>query len=406
MSVFQYVATNRVSGQRESGRIEVASESAGISILKDRGLLVTSMKAIKSKGGAARGGRRKRVSIDDLVIFCRQLATIVNAGLPLIEGLNILGEQVENATFRKVIKQIEKDVEGGDTLTDALERHPKIFSTLFVHLVKAGEASGMLDEILAQLSIYLEKSASLQRKVKSATIYPTVVMTVAVMVVIVLMVWVIPVFEKIFEGFGAKLPMPTQVLITISHFTRDYWYVLLAGGFCAGFLFTRYLKTHKGRYQFDSILLKLPVIGSLFRKVAVSKFSRTFSTLLRSGVNILVALEIVAKTSGNKVIEEAIDGMRASIKEGESIAGPLRESGVFPPMVTRMIDVGERTGALDEMLTKIADFYEDQVDTAVAGLTQMLEPVILVFLGVIVGGILIAMYMPMFKMTTIIKGKG
>lgn len=405
MPVYQYVALNRENGQKISGTIDAASESAGTMMLRERGMTVTSIKSSKSKAKTTKSRRRKKVKLDDLVIFCRQLATIVNAGLPIIEGLNILGEQMENPTFRSVIQQIEKDVEGGDTLTDALDRHPRIFSVLFVNLVKAGEASGMLDEILAQLAIYLEKAASLQRKVKSATIYPTVVITVSIIVVVVLMVWVVPVFEKIFEGFGAKLPAPTMVLIGISHFIKNYWYALLGIVFGTGFLINRILKTKQGRYKFDSMLLRLPIIGSLFRKVAVAKFSRTFSTLLRSGVNILVALEIVARTSGNTVVERAIDNMRSSIKEGESIAGPLKASGVFPPMVTRMIDVGERTGALDEMLSKIADFYEDQVDTAVAGLTQMLEPVILVFLGVIVGGILIAMYMPMFKMTSIIKGK-
>ncbi len=406
MPIYQYIALNRASGQKINGSIDAASEGAGVAVLKERGLLVTSIKTKKAKGAAKRGGRGRRIGIDDLVIFCRQLATIVNAGLPLIEGLNILGEQMENATFRKIVKQIEKDVEGGDTLTDSLARHPKVFSGLFVNLVKAGEASGMLDEILAQLALYLEKASSLQRKVKSAMIYPSVVMTVAVAVVTILMVFVIPVFEKIFQGFGAKLPTPTLVLLAISHFIRDYWYVLVGVIFAVGFLINRYLKTERGRYQFDAMLLRLPILGTLFRKVAVAKFSRTFSTLLRAGVNILVALEIVAKTAGNKVVERAIDNMRSSIKEGESVAGPLKESGVFPPMVTRMIDIGERTGALDEMLTKIADFYEDQVDTAVAGLTQMLEPFILVFLGVIVGGILIAMYMPMFKITTVIKGKG
>lgn len=405
MAQFQYVALNRSSGQRVSGTIDVATEAAGMAMLRERGLVVTQMQTMKARGLNKKRSRRKKVSIDDLVIFCRQMATIVNAGLPLIEGLNILGEQMENPTFRGVVRQIEKDVEGGDTLTDALARHPRIFNPLFVNLVKAGEASGMLDEILAQLAIYLEKAASLQRKVKSATIYPTVVMTVAAIVVIILMVYVIPVFEKIFQGFGAQLPTPTMILITLSHFVRDYWYLLGGGLIALGYLVNRFIKTEKGRMLFDSSLLKMPVLGTLFRKVGVAKFSRTFSTLLRSGVNILVALEIVAKTSGNKVIERAIDNMRASIKEGESIAGPLKESGVFPPMVIRMIDVGERTGALDEMLTKIADFYEDQVDTAVAGLTQMLEPLILVFLGVIVGGILIAMYMPMFAMTNIIKGK-
>ena len=402
MARFQYVAVNRASGQQVDGMMEGATESSVMAILKEKGLMVISIKPAKEKRvKKPRGGK---VGIDDLVIFCRQMATIVNAGLPIIEGLNILGEQMENAAFQKVIRKVEKDVEGGDTLTDALARHPQVFNPLYINLVKAGEASGMLDEILAQLSIYLEKASSLQRKVKSALIYPSCVIVVAIVVVLVLMIFVIPVFENIFNGFGAKLPAPTLVLLNISHFIRDYWYALGGLAFSLWFLINRYLKTKKGRYQFDSLCLKIPVVGVLVRKVSVAKFSRTFSTLLRSGVNILIALEIVAKTAGNKVVEEAIDNMRASIKEGESISGPLKSSGVFPPMVTRMIEVGEKTGALDDMLTKIADFYEDQVDTAVAGLTQMLEPFILVFLGVVVGGILIAMYMPMFKITTIIKG--
>ncbi len=406
MPVFEYVGMNRNSGQKISGTIEAATQTAGMSLLRERGLMVTSIQPSKSKARSKTRGRRKKVSIDDLVIFCRQMSTIVNAGLPLIEGLNILGEQMENPTFRSVVRQIEKDVEGGDTLTDALARHPRIFSALFINLVKAGEASGMLDEILRQLSTYLEKAAALQRKVKSAMIYPIVVLTIAAVVIVVLMVWVVPVFEEVFEAFGSQLPWPTQVLVNISHFMRDYWYALLGAVIGVIWLAKRYFSTEKGRWQIDTFCLNLPVLGTLFRKVAVAKFSRTFSTLLRSGVNILVSLEIVAKTSGNKVVEYAINDMRDSIKEGESIAGPLKESGVFPPMVTRMIDIGERTGSLDEMLTKIADFYEEQVDTAVEGLTQMLEPFILVFLGVVVGGILIAMYLPIFKISTIIKGKG
>ena len=351
-----------------------------------------------------KGRRGKKVGLDDLVVFTRQMAVIVNAGLPLIEGLNILAEQMENATFREVLKQVEKDVEGGATLTDALAKHPRIFSTLYVNLVKAGEASGMLDEILVQLAMYMEKAASLQRKVKSATIYPSIVISVAVIVVSVLMVVVIPVFESIFEDFGADLPMPTLILITISKWMRANILWLIAGVVITLVTLVKIMRTRSGRMKFDTLLLRLPVFGDLFRKVAVAKFSRTFSTLLRSGVNILVSLEIVAKTAGNMVIEQSIDNMRLSIKEGESIAGPLRASGVFPPMVVRMIDVGERTGSLDEMLQKIADFYEDQVDVAVGGLTQLLEPVMIVFLGVVVGGIVIAMFMPLFKLTEIIRG--
>jgi type IV pilus assembly protein PilC len=404
MPPFDYKARNRDTGQLVTGSIEVQSADAGIALLRERGLMVTSInvgrkykKATKNKGG-------RRVSLDDLVIFTRQMAVIVNAGLPLIEGLNILGEQMENVTFREVIKQIEKDVEGGSTLTDAMAKHGRIFNTLYVNLVKAGEASGMLDEILVQLAIYIEKAASLQRKVKSATIYPSIVISVAIIVVSVLMVVVIPVFEEIFKDFGANLPKPTAILIGMSKWIRQNFLYLVGSIVVFLVFFIRALRTKNGRHKFDELLLKLPVFGDLFRKVAVAKFSRTFSTLLRSGVNILVALEIVAKTSGNMVVEDSIDHMRMSIKEGESIAGPLKESGVFPPMVIRMIDVGERTGALDEMLQKIADFYEDQVDVAVGGLTQMLEPIMIVFLGVVVGGIVIAMFMPLFKLTEVIRG--
>ena len=407
MPVFEYKAQSAADGRIVSSTIEAPNAPAGISTLRDRGLVVTTIKetrARKKTSGAQKTGRRKRVSLDDLVVFSRQLATIVNAGLPLIEGLNILGDQMENLTFRQMVKQIEKDVEGGSTLSDALSKHPKVFSVLYVNLVRAGEASGMLDDILVQLSTYLEKTAALKRKVKSATIYPIIVICVAVIIVALLMIKVIPVFERIFAGFGAELPKPTQVVIAISHFAQAYWFYILIALIVFGFVFKRYLSTPGGRMKFDSLLLRLPVLGVLFRKVAVARFTRTFSTLLRSGVNILVSLDIVARTSGNMVVEKAIDRTRTSIKEGENIAGPLIESEVFPPMVTRMIDVGERTGALDEMLGKIADFYEEQVDTAVSGLTSMLEPIMIVFLGVIVGGVVIAMFMPLFKLTTIIEG--
>lgn len=406
MPVFSYVARSRQDGQTVTGSIEVESRAEGAAVLRDRGLIVTELKqarrAIRLTAG---GGRSRRVTTDDLVVFTRQLATIVNAGLPLLEGLDILAEQVENLSFRKVLRDVQRNVESGDTFTDALAKHPKVFSPLFCNLVRAGEASGMLDEILRQLSIYLEKSAKLRRRVKSATIYPSVIISVAIAVVIILMVFVIPVFEKIFQGFNAQLPAPTQIMIDLSHFVkRNFLYMI---GVLAGFLvlFTRWIHTEGGRRKFDRFLLAMPIFGPLFRKIAIAKFARTFSTLLHAGVNILISLEIVAKTAGNKVIEQAIDNMRLSIREGESIAGPLKQSGAFPPMVIRMIDVGEKTGALDEMLSKIADFYEDQVDVAVASLTSLMEPIIIVVLGVIIGAVVISMYMPMFKLPTIIKSK-
>ncbi len=408
MPTYSYTAQVRASGQTVSGTIDVASQAACIDSLRERGMIVTGIKESRKAKTArsAKGKKRKKVGVEDLVIFARQLATIINAGLPLLEGLDILGEQMENASFQAVLKDVYKQVENGETLADSLEKHPKVFNSLFCNLVRAGEASGMLDEILRQLSIYLEKSAKLQRRIKSATIYPSVICCVAVAVVFVLMVWVIPVFQKIFEGFGAKLPAPTQFLINLSNWIKGNIPFIIGGSILSVFLFKRWIRTDSGRRKFDTTLLKLPIFGALFRKVAIAKFTRTFGTLLHSGVNILVALDIVSKTAGNKVVESAINDVRFSIREGESIAGPLRNSGVFPPMVVRMIDVGEKTGALDEMLGKIADFYEDQVDVAVAGLTSMMEPVIIVVLGVVVGGVVISMYLPMFKLPTIIKGKG
>lgn len=406
MAAFKYKARSRTSGKMTEGVIEVADQQAGIAALREKGLIVQSIVPARTGRGKLSGDRKKRgrnVGLEDLVIFSRQLAVIVNAGLPIIEGLNILGEQMENAAFRTVIQQIERDVEGGDTLSDAMAKHPRVFNALFVNLIRAGEASGMLDVILVQLAVYMEKAASLQRKVKGATIYPTIVITVAVIVVSILMTVVIPVFENIFANFNADLPAPTQILCNISRWIRHYWYLILGGLAGGGFAFFRYIRTPAGRKQFDATLLKMPIFGLLFRKVAVAKFSRTFGVLLRSGVNILVALEIVAKTAGNKIVEEAIDKVRLSIREGDTIAGPLRESGVFPPMVVRMVDVGERSGALDEMLTKIADFYEEQVDVAVDSLTQMLEPVMIVFLGVVVGGIVISMFMPLFNIADVVS---
>ncbi|MCG3198665.1 MAG: Type II secretion system protein F [bacterium] len=407
MASFVYTARDRSSGQTVEGAIEAANQIEGMGLLRERGLLVTSIKEGKAKAAAAaakkaRSRRKKKITIDDKVIFSRQMATMINAGLPLIEGLSILGENVENASFAEIIKQIEKDVEGGDTLTDAMAKHPKVFDTLYVSLIRAGEAAGMLDQILLQLSTYLEKAATLQRKVKSAMIYPSVIVSVAFAVVALLMIKVIPVFADIFESFDAELPGPTKFMIGVSFFCQKWALAIALGGIVFVFLFRRYISTKKGRYQFDSSLLKMPVLGELFQKVAIAKFTRTFSTLLRSGVNIILSLEIVAKSSGNSVVEEAVLRVRNSIKEGESIAGPLKQCSVFPAMVVRMIDIGERTGALDDMLIKIADYYEEQVDIAVQGLTSLMEPLIICFLGVVVGGIVICMFLPMFQLGSIV----
>jgi type IV pilus assembly protein PilC len=404
MPAFTYSARDRASGQMVEGTLEASSQIEGLGLLKERGLLVTSIKesAAKAVAKKQKRKRRKRITIDDRVLFSRQLSTMINAGLPLVEGLNILGENLDNVTFADIVRHIQADVEGGETLTDAMAKHPRVFDTLYVSLIRAGEASGMLDQILMQLSTYLEKAATLQRKVKSAMIYPSVIVSVALAVVSLLMIKVVPVFAEIFESFDAELPTATQMMITASEFCQAN-FLLMLGILVGGIVGLKYYKkTEGGRRNFDAALLKFPVLGELFQKVAIAKFTRTFSTLLRAGVNIIYSLEITAKSSGNKIVEEAVLRVRDSIKEGESIASPLRESAIFPSMVVRMIDIGERTGALDEMLVKIADYYEEQVDIAVAGLTSLMEPLIICFLGVVVGGIVISMFLPMFQLGSIV----
>ncbi|MBK7495845.1 MAG: type II secretion system F family protein [Candidatus Omnitrophica bacterium] len=403
MATFMYSARDRV-GQMVEGSIDAANTIEGMGALRERGLVVTSIKESQARAAAAtkKHQKKKKITIDDKVVFSRQMhITMVNAGLPLIEGLSILADNLENGSFAAIIKQIEKDVEGGDTLTEAMAKHHKVLTHPYISLIRAGEAAGMLDQILLQLSSYLEKASSLQRKIKSAMIYPAVIGSVAVAVVALLMK-VIPVFADIFEQFDAELPAPTKFMINLSFFCQKYFIAVSIGVIILAFLFKRYIGTKSGRYQFDAALLKMPVLGELFQKVAIAKFTRTFSTLLRSGVNIILSLEIVARSSGNSVVEEAVIRVRNSIKEGESISGPLKQCSVFPPMVVRMIDIGERTGALDDMLVKIADYYEEQVDIAVAGLTSLMEPLIICFLGVVVGGIVISMFLPMFQLGSIV----
>jgi type IV pilus assembly protein PilC len=373
-------------------------------LLREQGLIPTSIEA----GGASARARRRdhgrggRIRLDDMVIMTRQFATMIRAGLPLIEVLNILGDQTERRGLKMVMKQIERDVETGSSLTEAMQKHPQVFTTFFLSMVRAGEAAGMLDSILDQVAVYLEKVASIQRKIKSAVMYPTVVSIVAVTITVFLLVKVVPVFGSIFAEMGGQLPLPTRITVTMSEFLQNHYLIALGALAIAVFGLWTAGRTPTGRRRIDAFKLRMPVFGPLFLKVGVARFTRTLGTLIRSGVNILNALDICAKTSGNMVIEAAIVKTRASIQSGESIATPLRESEVFPPMVVRMIDVGERTGALESMLTKIADFYEDQVDAAVAGLTSMIEPLLIVFLGCVVGFIVISMFMPMFKMVELV----
>jgi type IV pilus assembly protein PilC len=340
----------------------------------------------------------------DLVIFTRQFSTMIGAGLPLVQALEILSQQTENKAFAKIVGEIKNDVEGGSTFADALKKHPKVFSDLYSNMVAAGEAGGILDTILVRLATYIEKAQNLKRKVKGAMVYPSVVITVAILVIVIIMVFVVPTFGKMFETLGGSLPLPTQIIIDASDFLGGKGGLTVLAGIVAMVVFImQFKKTERGRKVIDSTILKLPIVGILFKKVAVAKFTRTLGTLISSGVPILDGLNITAKTAGNKVVEESVLSVRKGVSEGKTIAEPLSEAKVFPPMVTQMIAVGESTGALDSMLEKIADFYDDEVDIAVSNLTSMIEPVLMVFLGGTIGFIVVAMYLPIFKLITLVK---
>lgn len=339
-----------------------------------------------------------KVKENDVIIFARQFSTMIDAGLPLLQCLDILQSQQDNPTFKKNLKKIKESVESGETFADALKKFPKVFNELFINMVAAGEAGGILDVILNRLSNYMEKMAKLKRQVKGAMTYPIITMVVAVLVVAIILVFVIPVFSEMFASFGSALPTPTLIVVAMSNFVIHNIGFIIGGIFAMVFLLRRVYANPKGRIFMDELFLRLPVIGLLIRKVAVAKFTRTASTMLSSGVSILEVLDIVAKTSGNKIVEFAIQDVRSGISEGRSMADPLLESGVFPSMVCSMIAVGESTGALDTMMGKIADFYDDEVDQSVKNLTDMIEPFMLVFLGVVVGGLVISMYLPIFKM--------
>jgi type IV pilus assembly protein PilC len=345
-----------------------------------------------------------KVTHKDIILFCRQFSTMIDAGLPIIQCLDILHTQNENKTFKKILKEIKESVESGSTLAESLKKYPKHFDDLFTNMVAAGEAGGILDNILKRLSGYMEKAAKLKAQVKGAMTYPAITLVIAVVVVAVILVFVIPVFQQMFADFGSHLPLPTQIVVNLSNFVKSNILYMLGALVLLGIALKRYYGTEKGRQTMDAFALRVPVFGMLIRKVAVAKFSRTMGTMLASGVSILDALDIVAKTAGNKTVEKAIYKVRSGISEGRTMADPLMESGVFPSMVCQMISVGESTGALDGMLQKIADFYDEEVDQAVENLTSMIEPFMLVFLGVTIGGLVIAMYLPIFKMAGAISG--
>jgi len=404
MATFKYQARNNL-GKVTEGTIQADSEAAAAVALRQKRLEVVSVSSVGGFGKiwavlTSKGGN---VTTKDIVVFSRQFSVMVNAGLPILQGLTIVAEQAENPDFRVVMTKVRDDISNGVPLSEAMSKHPKAFNTLYVNMIKAGEQGGILDVILERLSEYMEKAEGVARKVKSAMMYPIVVMSVAVLVVIFLMVKVVPTFRDVFTSFGAKLPWPTQLIIDVSEFLsskKAFVLVALLIGF--GFAITMYKKTKTGAYNWDKMILMIPVFGVLARKASVAKFARTLGTLIKSGVPIMDALETVGKTSGNLVVERAVFKARDSVREGKTLTQPLKESKVFPPMVTQMINVGEETGALDQMLSKIADFYESEVDAAVEGLTSIIEPILIVFLGVTIGFIVVAMFMPMFELGNIV----
>ena len=402
MPMFDYTAKNVSTGQILKGQLDVPSRDEVIAHLRRGRMILVSVRetpkqiTFKMPGS---GGIKTR----DIVIFTRQFATMINAGLPLVQSLNILAQQTENKALQDVTKQVVYDVEAGHTLADALGKQPKAFSGLYVNMVAAGEAGGILDTILLRLATFLEKSDALVRKVKSAMVYPGVIFSVAAIAISVLLIFVIPTFQNMFASVNLELPLPTRVVIGTSNFLIGFWWAILLVIGLIVFAIRQYYQTPPGRKQIDQLMLNAPVLGDLLRKSAVSRFTRTLGTLISSGVAILDGLEITAKTAGNRVIHDAVMQSRQSIAGGETIAAPLASSGVFPPMVISMIAVGEQTGGLDEMLTKIADFYDEEVDVAVGALLSLMEPVMIVVLGVIVGGMVVAMYLPIFDMVNAVQ---
>lgn len=403
MPVYAYEGRTR-TGTMKKGMIEAANEAAALAALRAQQILPTVVKAKPRELLAGLKLPQSGPKIRDLVIFTRQFATMIDAGLPLVQCLDILAEQQPNKFFQAALRQVKSDVEQGSTFADALRKHPRIYDDLYVNLVAAGEVGGILDTILNRLAVYLEKADALARKVKGAMVYPVTVLIVAIGVVVLLLVKVIPVFQKMFTEFGGTLPAPTQMVINVSEFMQTWIVAILAVvfGLTVGFFQAR-KRSRAFRYRTDALFLKMPIFGPLLRKVAVARFSRTLGTMISSGVPILDALDIVARTAGNLVVEEALQNTRTAISEGKTIAEPLAASKVFPSMVVQMVAVGEQTGAMDAMLSKIADFYDDEVDAAVSALTQLLEPLMMVFLGGTVGTILIAMYLPIFKIAEAVK---
>ena len=397
-----YAYRGRSGGTVVSGEIEANDRPTAVTQLRARGVVATSVqeRTAKPVGMKKIGGK---VKDKHLAIYTRQFSTMVDAGLPIAQCLSILAEQSESKVLRDVTGKIAHEVEGGVTLAESFRKYPKVFNDLFTNMLQVGESGGVLDVVLQRLSVYIEKAAKLKGKVKGAMVYPLTIISVAVLVIIFMMIFVIPTFAKMFEGMGAELPLPTAIVMWLSEFTQRYILVMVGVGAAVIYAIKRYYNTEQGSSVIDAFLLKVPVIGMLIRKVAVARFTRTLGTLISSGVPILEGLLITARSAGNRVVEKTVMQARTAVTSGRTLSEPLKGSTVFPPMVVHMINVGENTGALDQMLSKIADFYDDEVDTAVTALTSLLEPIMIVFLGVVVGGLVVAMYLPIFRLVTLIK---
>ncbi|PXF55681.1 MAG: pilus assembly protein PilC [Deltaproteobacteria bacterium] len=403
MPIFVWKGTES-NGEIQKGEIEAQDEQVVRRLLRQQRISPSKIKAKPKDLLENMALFQKKVTTKEIVVFTRQLSTMIDAGLPLIQGLEILASQQENKTLKKILMDTKSDVEGGSTFADALKKHPKQFDRLFCNMIAAGEMGGILDDVLKRLADYMEKALRLKRKVKGALTYPIIVLGISALVIGVILIFVIPVFEQMFADFGGSLPVPTQMVVNLSKFVKSYFLVIIGAVAVMVFLFKKYYKTEKGKRVVDRLILKSPVFGPLLRKVAVAKLTRTLGTLIDSGVPILETLNVAAGTAGNKIVEEAIYNVRSSISEGRTIAQPLSESGIFPAMVVQMVSVGETTGALDQMLNKIADFYDEEVETAVDALTSMIEPFMIVFLGGTVGSIIIAMYLPIFAMAGAVSG--
>ena len=402
MPVYEWVGKT-FSGETVKGTLEASDERIVRIHLRRQKIIPVKIKQ-KGTGLLARLTTPKKVKAKEVVVFTRQLAAMLEAGLPLVQALESLANQQKNAYFREVLFKIKQMVEEGTPFAEALNHYPKIFDRLYYHMVSAGEASGNLELTLKRLAVYMEKALALKGKVKKAMIYPAIVLVVTVIVLTIIMVFVVPTFEKMFSEMGHALPLPTQIVIEMSRLTKKYFLFFLGGLMILSFLIRRYYRTERGRLQIDALLLKLPLFGSLFRKVAVARFARTLGTLISSGVSIVEALTIAARTAGNLVVERAIYDVRQAVKEGQPIAEPLAKSGIFPYMVIQMVSVGEASGTLEKMLNKVADFFEEEVDMTVDALSQMIEPVMIVFLGGVIGGIIISLYLPIFKLGEVVGG--